>query len=103
MWMLAILGAIGAALAAGRRVQRGPTPVRDELAAAREAGSFAELRDILWEEGGAVIEERQVLLHPYPVLNNADVVTSADRASVRRMAARDQLLDTAARGGAAWV
>ena len=116
MWMLAMLGMIGAALAANRREQRGPSPVQDELAAAREAGTFMELRESLWEEGAAVLEEQLVAtgmpadpvtgyspLYPYPVLNTTDVVTSADRASVRMMAARGRLLDTAHGEGAAWV
>ena len=117
MWMLAILGMIGAALAANRREQRGPSPVQDDLAAAREAGTFMELRETLREEGAAVLEEQLVAtgmpagpvtgpyypLYPYPVLNAPDVVTSADRASVRRTAARGELLDTVYGEGAAWV
>ena len=143
MWILAILGAIGAALAVTRREQRGPTPLRDELAAAREAGTFLELKETLREEGEAIIATHRgaewvepetmsmmppevlpvepvtggpvllypdvvpdyhILPYPYPVINgNLDVVTSADKASVRRMAARGEMLDMVYRSGSAWV
>lgn len=77
MWMLAILGAIGAALAAGRREQRGPTATQGVLAAAREDGTFPELRETLRAEGEAIKTEYLATLGPEELMAPQELVYPA--------------------------